>query len=71
MAARIVLDAVIAVLVIAVLALAIKAASRKKRLSGNGPDVQTGRLGYNGLLHRQQTAAVDDELARLKREMGG
>jgi hypothetical protein len=49
------------VVVIAAVALGVKAASGKKRVSGKRPD---------SLPHRQKTADVDDELARLKREMG-
>lgn len=64
------LEAVIAVLVIAALALGIKAAFYKRQVSGKRPDGEVRGPAGNRLLHRQKTPDVDDDLARLKREMG-
>jgi hypothetical protein len=64
------LEAVIAVLVAATIALGIKAAFYKKQVSGKRPDREVRGPAYNSLPRRQTTPNVDDELARLKREMG-
>lgn len=64
------IEAVIAALVIAAVALGIKAAFYRKQVSGMRHDREVRRPAYNSLLHSQKTPNVDDELARLKREMG-
>ena len=56
-------------LVIAVIILAIKARSGKQ-VSWEEPDREIRESTYSSPRHRQKTPDVDDELARLKREMG-
>lgn len=64
------LEAVIAVLVAAAIAFGIKAAFHKKQVSGKQPDREVRGPADNSLPHHQTTPNVDDELARLKREIG-
>jgi len=64
------IEVVIAALVVAAIVLGIKAAFYKKQVSGRTPDKEVRGPAYNSLPRRQETPDVDDELARLKREMG-
>jgi len=64
------IEAAIALLVVAAIAFGIKAALYKKQVSGKRRDREVRGPAYNSLLHRQKPPNVDDELARLKREMG-
>lgn len=64
------IEAVIAVLVVAVIALGIKAAFYEKQVSGKRLDMEVCGPADSSLLYRQKTPNVDDEVARLKREMG-
>ena len=63
------MEAAIAVLVIAVIALAVKVAFYRGQVSARTPDSEIREPGYGGSLPRHATRHVDDELARLKREM--
>ena len=64
------IEAAIAALVVAAIALGIKAAFYKNQVSGRMPDKEVRGPAGNSLPNRQKTPNVDDELARLKREMG-
>jgi len=63
--------AAIAALVVATIVLALKAAHYKRQVSWERPDRGLREPAYGSQPHRQRTPNVDDELARLKREMGG
>lgn len=63
-------EAVIAVLVVAAIALGVKAAIYKRQVSGSRPDREVRGPAYQRPASRRQTRNVEDELARLKREMG-
>lgn len=63
--------AAIAALVVATVVLAIKAAHYKKQVSRERPDRGLREPAYSSPPRRQGPPNVDDELARLKREMGG
>lgn len=63
-------EAAIAALVFAAIVLGVKAAFYKKQVSGKMPDQEVRGPAHQSLLNRQKTPNVDDELARLKREMG-
>ena len=64
-------EAAIAALVVAVIVLAIKAAFYRNQLSSKRPDSEVREPRYSSPLPRHNPPDVDDELARLKREMGG
>ncbi len=64
-------EVAVAALVVAVVALSIKVAVYRKQLSRKGPDGEVREPRYSSPLPRHNTRDVDDELARLKREMGG
>jgi hypothetical protein len=63
--------AVIAALVVATVVLSVKAAHYKKQVSRERAGRGLREPAYSGSSRRQRTPDVDDELARLKREMGG
>jgi negative regulator of sigma E activity len=63
------IEVAIAALVAAAVVLGIKAAFYKKQVSGKMPDKEVRGPAGNSLPRRQKTPGVDDELARLKREM--
>ena len=65
------IEAVIAVLAIAVIVLAAKVALRRRQVSWRqrGGEIRGSRSGNP--LRRHNTADVEDDLARLKRTMGG
>jgi hypothetical protein len=65
------IEAALAALVVAVIVLAIKVAFYRKQISSNRPDSEIREPRYSSPLPRRNTRDVDDELARLKREMGG
>ncbi|HEY2575107.1 MAG TPA: hypothetical protein VGI74_02255 [Streptosporangiaceae bacterium] len=65
------LEAVIAALVVAVIVLGIKAVSHNKQVSSERSDREVYEPAYKSPLGRQKMPNTDDELARLKREMGG
>ena len=65
------IEAAIAALVVAVIVLAIKAAFYRNQLSSKRPDSEIREPRYSSPVSRHNTRDVDDELARLKREMGG
>lgn len=64
------IETVIAVLVAAAIALGVKAAFYKKQVSGRRSDREVRGPAGNSSLSRKKTPDVDDELARLKRDMG-
>jgi uncharacterized membrane protein YfcA len=64
-------EALIAVLAVAVIALAVKVAFNRKQISRTRPSGEIRGPRYSRPLRRHDTADVDDELARLKREAGG
>jgi len=63
--------AAIAALVVATVVLSVKAAHYKSQISRERPDRGLREPAYSSPPRRQRTPNVDDELARLKREMGG
>lgn len=65
------MEAAIAALVVAVIALAIKAAFYRQQVSSERPDSEIREPRYRRPLSHHNTRDVDDELARLKREMDG
>jgi hypothetical protein len=65
------MEAAIAALVVATIVLAIKVAFYRKQVASNRPDREVRGSMYGGPLARHNTRDVDDELARLRREMGG
>lgn len=64
------IEAVIAVLVVAAIALCVKVAFHTGQISGKRPDREVRGPAYKRPASRRQTRNVEDELARLKREMG-
>jgi amino acid transporter len=60
----------IAALVVTTIVLAVKVAFYRKRVSWNRPDSEVRAPAHGSPLPRDSTRDVDDELARLKREMG-
>jgi hypothetical protein len=64
------IEAAIAALVVAVIVLAIKVTFYRKQISWEMPDSEIREPRYSSPLPRHNTQDVDDELARLKREMG-
>ena len=65
------IEAAMAVLVVAVIVLAIKVAFYRQQISWKMPDSEIREPRYSSPLPRHNIRDVDDELARLKREMGG
>jgi amino acid transporter len=65
------MEAAIAALVVATIVLAIKVTFYRKQVSWNRPDSEVRGPAYGSPLPRHNRRDVDDELARLKREMGG
>ncbi|MGH3278060.1 MAG: hypothetical protein ACRDNW_02870 [Trebonia sp.] len=64
------IEGVIAALVVAVIILGIKVAVSKRQVSSKKPDREVREPTDSNPPRRQKTPDVDDELARLKREMG-
>jgi len=64
-------EAMLAALVVAAIVLAVKAASSRRQVSSRRPDRQLRGPSSSSLPRRQDARDVDDELSRLKREMGG
>ena len=60
-----------AALAVATIILAVKVAFSRKQVSRNRPDGAVREPAYSSPLPRYDTRDVDDELARLKREMRG
>lgn len=60
---------VIGALVVGAIVLGIKASFYKRQVSGRKPDWEVRNPAYNRPLRHQETSNVDDELARLRREM--
>jgi membrane protein implicated in regulation of membrane protease activity len=65
------LEAAIAALVVATVVLAVKVAFYRGQVSRNRRDSEVRGPTYSSPLPRHLWRDVDDELARLKREMGG
>ena len=65
------IEAAIAALVVAVIVLAIKVAFYRQQVSWKRPGNEVREPRYSSPLPRHNTRDADDELARLKREMGG
>jgi hypothetical protein len=65
-------EAVIAVLAVGAIVLGVKAASsRRKRISSKAPNRKIRGPSYDGPRRRDNTADVEDDLERLKRETRG
>ena len=64
-------EVAIAALIVVTVVLAIKVAFYRKPLSRNRPYSEIRDPTYSDPRPRRNTPDVDDELARLKREMGG
>jgi hypothetical protein len=62
---------VIAVLAVAVIVLGVKVAFKRRQVSWKKPSGEVRGPRYSRSLRRHNTVDVDDDLARLKREMGG
>jgi hypothetical protein len=65
------MEVAIAALVVATIVLAVKVAFYRKQVSRKRPDGELREPTYSSPLPRHNTRDIDDELARLKREMGG
>ena len=65
------IEAAMAALVVAVIVLAVKVAYYRQQVSRNRQDSEIREPRYSSPLPRHNMRDVDDELARLKREMGG
>ena len=65
------IEAAIAALVVAVIVLAVKVSLNRKQVARNRPDSEVRGSTYGNPLPRHHTRDVDDELARLKRQMRG
>jgi predicted signal transduction protein with EAL and GGDEF domain len=65
------IEVAIAALIVAVVVLAIKVAFYRQQVLRKRPDSEVREPRYSNPLPRHNTRDVDDELARLKREMGG
>jgi len=65
------MEAAIAALVVATIVLAVKAMFYRKQVSWKRPDGEVREPAYSSPLPRHNTREIDDELTRLKREMGG
>lgn len=64
------MEAAIAALVIAAIAVAVKVAFYRAQVSAKTPDGEIREPRYSSPLPRHSPRNADDELARLKREMG-
>jgi membrane protein implicated in regulation of membrane protease activity len=64
------MEAAIAALVVATVVLAVKAAFYRGQVSRNKRDNEVRGRTYSSPLPRHHQRDVDDELARLRREMG-
>jgi hypothetical protein len=64
-------EVVIAALAVAATVLAIKVVFYRKQVTRSRLDGELRESTYSSPLPRHNTRDVDDELARLKREMGG
>jgi hypothetical protein len=64
------MELAIATLVVIAIVLAAKVAFYRERISWNRPDSEVHAPTYSSPLSRHNKRDVDDELARLKREMG-
>jgi membrane protein implicated in regulation of membrane protease activity len=64
------IEAAIAALVVATVVLAVKVAFYRKQVSRNRHDSELRDPTYSSPLPRYDASNVDDELARLRREMG-
>jgi hypothetical protein len=62
---------VMAALVVGIVVLSVKVAFRSGQVSRRRADREVRDPAYNRPLHSQARPDVDDDLARLKREMGG
>ena len=60
-----------AALVVAVIVMAVKVVYYRKQVPRERPRTEVREPGYSSPLPRHDTRDVDDELALLKREMGG
>ena len=65
------MEVVIVALVVATIVLAVKVAFYRKQVARNRPDSEVRGSSYSSPLPRHNSRDVDDELTRLKREMGG
>jgi len=65
------MEAALAALAVATIVLAVKVAFYRKQLSRNRPDGEVREPARSSPLPRYDTRDIDDELARLKRQMGG
>jgi hypothetical protein len=65
------MEAALAALAVATIVLAVKVAFYRKQLSRNRPDGEVREPTRSSPLPRYDTRDIDDELARLKRQMGG
>jgi hypothetical protein len=65
------MEAAIAALVVATIVLAVKVAFYRKQVSWNRPNSEVREPTYSSPLPRHNRGDVDEDLARLKREMGG
>ena len=63
------MEVVIAALVVATIVLAVKVAFYRKQVSRNRFDSEIRESAYSSPLPRHNPRDIDDELARLKREM--
>jgi amino acid transporter len=63
------MEAAIAALVVATIVLAIKVAFYRKEVASHRRDREVREFTYSNSLPRHHTRDVDDELARLRREM--
>ena len=65
------IEAVIAVLAVAVVVLAVKVALNRRQISSKSRGGEVRGSGAAKPLRRRDTPDVEDDLARLKRTMGG
>jgi len=65
------MEAAIAALFVATVVLAVKVAFYRKQVSWHRRDNEVREPTYGGPLPRHHRRDVDEELARLRREMGG
>jgi hypothetical protein len=65
------MEAAIAALVVVTIVLAVKVAFYRKQVSWNRPNSEVREPTHSSPLPRHNRRDVDEELARLKREMGG
>jgi len=65
------IEAAVVALVVAVIVLAVKVAFYRKQVSSNRPRSEVREPGYGSSLPHHSTRDLEEEIARLKREMGG